>query len=131
MGQQREISEDLQISLEQFKYSVRETSYLGLRPGDLIQIGYEGRFRQGLVLATPHNTRGMFVSSRYNLLLNVLVFDSLNEGMFSLMVDNLYKNPSTCNYSNATIIGAFLGKENLRSFNTAKFADVLSIDIQR
>ena len=131
MGQQRKLSEDLQISLEQFTYSVRETSYLGLKPGDLIQLTYEGQFRQGLVLATPQNTRGMFVSSQYNSLLNVLVFDSLNEGMFSLMVDNLYKNPSTCNYSNSTIIGAFLGKENLRSFNTAKFADVLSIDIHR
>ena len=131
MGQQSKLSEDLQISLEQFKYSVRETSYLGLRPGDLIQIVYGGQFRQGLVLATPHNTRGMFVSSQDNSLLNVLVFDSLNEGMFSLMVDNLYKNPSTCNYSNSTIIGAFLGKENLRSFNTANFSHVLSIDIQR
>jgi len=131
MGQQSRLSEDLQISLKQFTYSVKETSYLGLSPGDLIQIVYGGQLRQGLVLATPQNTGGMFVSSQYNVLLNVLVFDSLNEGMFSLMVDNLYKNPNTCNYSNSTIIGAFLGKENLRSFNTAKFSSVISVDIHR
>ena len=131
MVRQKKIDENLQDSLGSFEYKVRETSYLGLKPGDLIQIMYSGRLRYGVVLGTPKNPRGMFVSSRYNALLNVVVIDSLKEGMFSLMVNNLYKNPVNCNYSNSTIIGAFLGKQNLRSFNTAKFDNILSIEIQR
>tara|TARA_R110002110_G_scaffold339942_2_gene550155 strand:+ start:1993 stop:2388 length:396 start_codon:yes stop_codon:yes gene_type:complete len=131
MAHQERIDATLQGNLGPFKYTLRETSYLGLKPGDLIQITYSGRLRYGLVIGTPKNTRGMFVSSRYNSLLNVVVIESLNEGMFSVMVNNLYKNPVNCTYSNSTIIGAFLGKKNLRSFNTAKFQNVLSIEIQR
>ena len=130
-ARQKKISPDLQENLGDFSYSARFTSYLGLKPGDLIQLTYEGQHRHGLVLATPKHTNGLFLSSQYNSLLNVVVFDSLNEGMFSLMVDNLYKSPSTCNYRNSTIIGSFLGKENLRSFNMAKAHGIISIDIQR
>ena len=131
MVRQKRINEDLQDNLGPFNYKVKETSYLGLSPGDLIQLTYSGSLRYGVVISTPKNTRGMFVSSRFNVLLNVVVIDSLKEGMFSLMVNNLYKNPVNCTYSNSTIIGALLGRQNLRSFNTAKFKSVLSIEIQR
>ena len=131
MVRQKRIDEDLQANLGSFTYVVKETSYLGLTPGDLIQLTYSGSLRHGVVIGTPRNTRGIFLSSQNNTLLNVVVFDSLKEGMFSLMVNNLYKNPLNCTYSNSTIIGALLGKQNLRSFNTAKFDNVLSIEIHK
>ena len=188
----RRIDESLQSSLENFNYSVRETAYNGLTPGDLIQIRYSGRPRYGLVIATARNPQGRYISSKaagYNFLLNVLVIDTLafwlenlktgetvseetpdyqqavdwqrdtaqgkrvpevkkaakalatmiksgsrlaiNEGMFSVLVDTLYKNPATCRYTNSTILTAFLGKDNFRSFNKAKLDHILSIEIHR
>ena len=131
MAQPRTIHGELQEYLGQFKYSLRETSYLGLRPGDLIQITYNGSSRQGLVVSSKRTSSGLFVSSRFNALLNVVLLDSISEGMFSLMVNNLYKNSNACNYNSPNIIGAFLGKKNFRTFNTSKLTDLINIDIQR
>ena len=131
MVQRRGITGNLQGYLGQFKYSARETSYLGVKPGDLIQISYEGGNRQGLVVSSKRTSSGLFLSSKLNPLLNVVLVESISGGMFSLMVNNLYKNRDACNYLSPNIIGAFLGKENFRTFNISKIRDLLTIDIPK
>ena len=131
MAQPRTIHGELQEYLGKFEYSLRETSYLGLRPGDLIQISYNGSFRQGLVVSSKRTSSGMFVSSRLNALLNIVLLDSISEGMFSLMVNNLYKNSNACNYNSPNIIGAFLGKKNFRTFNTSYINNILKVEINQ
>ena len=111
-------------------YSVVETSYLGLRPGDLIQFSYTGSLRYGLVVSSRRTTDGIFLSSRNNTLLNVVTTQALTEAMFSLMVNNLYKNENACNYHSPRVIGAFLGKDNFRTFNVAKTKDIFKINIK-
>lgn len=127
----KSLTEPLAANLEPYQYMLKETSYLGLKPGDLIQINYEGWFRYGLVVSSRGAANGMFVSSRYKALLNVVDVQSLSEGMFPLMVNNLYKNRSACNYHSPAIIGTFLGKNNFRTFNTSKMTDLISIEITK
>jgi hypothetical protein len=110
--------------------TLRETSWLGVSPGDLVQFDYfEGGTRYGLVVSSRRTHRGYFLSSRDNTLLNVVEIESLTDSMFSLMINNLYKNRSACNYYSPKIIGAFLGRENFRTFNVSKITNFLSVDI--
>lgn len=127
----RKIQESLQVQLLPFRYSVNETSYLGLKPGDLIQFSYSGSIRQGLIVSSKRTSDGMFLSTRNNTLLNVVVTSSLSEAMFSLMVNNLYRNETACNYHSSRIIGAFLGNNNFRTFNVSKLRDILKLNIQK
>tara|TARA_R110000782_G_scaffold63000_3_gene129232 strand:+ start:122 stop:508 length:387 start_codon:yes stop_codon:yes gene_type:complete len=108
---------------------VRETSYLGLQAGDLIQFGYLGTSRFGLVVASKRTRNGYFLSTQNNTLLNVVEVDRLTEGMFSLMINNLYKNRVACNYSSPRIIGMFLGDDNFKTFNVSKIVNILGINI--
>jgi len=132
MRRLRELDPVLQTNLTTGNYSVRETSYLGLVAGDLIQLTYAGgSYRFGLVVASRRTSNGMFLSTQNNRLLNVVLLDTISEAMFSMMVNNLYRNQSACNYHNKRIIGAFLGKDNFRTFNISKVTDILKIEIQR
>lgn len=108
---------------------LHETSYLGLGPGDLIQFLYPGGARYGLVVSTRTTSSGLFLSTQNNTLLNVVTIESLTDSMFSLMINNLYKNRSACNYYSPKIIGAFLGKSNFRTFNVARMTDILKVEI--
>ena len=127
----RGIEASLQGKLTPFSYTVAETSYLGLRPGDIIQFTYAGSLRYGLVVSSRRTSDGMFLSSRNNTLLNVVLSQELSATMFSLMVNNLYKNETACNYQSPKIIGAFLGKQNFRTFNISKMRDIFKISITR
>ena len=111
------------------RMTLHETSYLGLRPGDLTQFTYPGGARYGLIVSSRTTSSGLFLSTRNNVLLNVVLIESLTDSMFSLMINNLYKNRSACNYYSPRIIGAFLGKSNFRTFNVAKMTDVMKVDI--
>lgn len=128
---EREIDETLIQNLEDFKYTLTETSYLGLRPGDIIQITYAGSIRYGLVVSSRRTPDGMFLSSRNNTLLNFVQAGTLSEAMFSLMVNNLYKNENACDYNSPEIIGAFLGKRNFRTFNVAKIRNILKVNVEK
>tara|TARA_A100001515_G_scaffold135079_1_gene125741 strand:- start:512 stop:904 length:393 start_codon:yes stop_codon:yes gene_type:complete len=126
----RGLDRPLQQLLVDYAVTVVETSYLGLRPGDFIQFTYRGSFRNGLVVSSQRTTDGMFLSSRNNTLLNIVLTPALSEAMFSLMVNNLYNNEAACNYRSPAIIGAFLGKQNFRTFNVAGIRDILKVNIQ-
>jgi hypothetical protein len=126
----RRVSQELTESLYGFSSKFVETSYLGLRPGDLIQLTYDKSLRYGIVVASRRTTDGMFLSSRNNTLVNVVLVNGLSEAMFSLMVYNLYNNEIACNYYSPKIIGAFLGKQNFRTFNVAKMRDILKVVIE-
>tara|TARA_R100001443_G_scaffold67686_2_gene76489 strand:- start:1277 stop:1663 length:387 start_codon:yes stop_codon:yes gene_type:complete len=126
----RTISKSFSDRLENLSVQVSETSYLGLRPGDIVQITYTGSLRYGLVVSSKRTSSGLFLSSRDNTLLNLVLADSLSDTMFSLMVNNLYNNESACNYNSPAIIGAFLGKQNFRTFNVSKIRDVLKVTIK-
>ena len=125
------LNSDLGEALLTYNYRTTETSYLGLRPGDLIQVSYEGSIRYGLVVSSRRTTGGLFLSSRYNTLLNLVLINGLSLAMFSMMVNNLYNNENACNYYSPAIIGAFLGKQNFRTLNVAKVRDILKVTIEQ
>tara|TARA_R100001443_G_scaffold36998_2_gene50779 strand:+ start:5880 stop:6266 length:387 start_codon:yes stop_codon:yes gene_type:complete len=126
----REIDPSFEEKLEGLKFSVKETSYLGLRPGDLIQVTYDGSLRYGIVVSSRRTSRGLFLSTQNNTLLNIVLVRGLSEAMFSLMINNLYNNEKACNYYTPAIIGVFMGKQNFRTFNVTKARDILKVDIQ-
>lgn len=126
----RSVNQDLQQALSEYSYSLVETSYLGLRPGDLVQVTYAGSTRYGLIVSSRRTTDGMFLSTRNNTLVNFVAVQGLSEAMFSLMVNNLYNNEVACNYYTPAIIGAFLGKQNFRTLNVAKIRDILKVNIR-
>lgn len=128
---EREIDATLIQNLEDFNYTLTETSYLGLKPGDIVQLTYAGSLRYGLVVSSRRTSDGMFLSSRNNTLLNFVQAGTLSEAMFSLMVNNLYKNETACNYNSREIIGAFLGKRNFRTFNVAKIRNILKVNVEK
>ena len=127
----RRVSKQLTNDLSNFSYRLSESSYLGLRPGDLIHLTYEGSLRYGLVVSSRRTTDGMFLSTRNNTLINIVMVQGLSEAMFSLMVNNLYSNQVACNYYSPAIIGAFLGKKNFRTLNVAKMRDILKVTIEQ
>tara|TARA_R110000782_G_C14679783_1_gene399891 strand:+ start:240 stop:629 length:390 start_codon:yes stop_codon:yes gene_type:complete len=125
----RKVQQSTQDQLIDQKYRAIETSYLGLRAGDLIQFSYVGSPRFGLVVASKRTSNGYFLSTQNNTLLNVVEVTKLTEGMFSLMINNLYKNRIACNYHSPRIIGMFLGDDNFKTFNVSKITNILSINI--
>jgi len=127
---ERKLDDQFSQNLSEYTYSFVETSYLGLRPGDLIQVSYAGSTRYGLVVSSRRTSDGLFLSSKNNSLLNFVMLMSLSEAMFSLVVNNLYNNENACNYYSPAILGAFLGKQNFRTLNVAKLRDILKISIE-
>jgi hypothetical protein len=125
----RAVDQGLIQDLSEYSYRLSETSYLGLRPGDLVHISYGGSTRYGLIVSSRRTSDGMFLSGRNNTLLNFVMVQGLSQAMFSLMVNNLYNNEVACNYYSPAIIGAFLGKQNFRTLNVAKIRDVLKVTI--
>jgi hypothetical protein len=122
-------SASIQTKLQGYKYRLHSTSYLGLQPGDLIEFKYQGSLRNGLVVTSKRTSDGMFLSNLNNTLLNVVLVSELSEVMFSLMVNNLYKNKIACNYYSPKIIGAFLGRQNFRTLNVAKIRGLVKLNI--
>ena len=112
------------------RMSVHETSWMGLQPGDLVQFYYiDGGVRFGLVVSSRRTSSGIFLSTRNNTLLNIVEIESLTDSMFSLMINNLYQNRDACNYYSRRVLGAFLGKDNFRTFNVAKLTNVTKVSI--
>ena len=123
------VSESIQTKLLGYRYSLVESSYLGLRPGDLVEFNYQGTLRNGLVVSSRRTSDGMFLSSVNNTLVNIVLIPGLSDAMFSLMVNNLYKNESACTYQSPKILGVFLGKQNFRTFNVSKIRMLLQVKI--
>jgi len=75
-----------------------ETSYLGLKPGDMIQFTYitesKNAIYQGLVVSTRRSgARGYrFARTTYNTILQVLTIESLSDQLLQFVINNLYKN---------------------------------------
>ena len=125
----QEEAENLLLEYEGF--SIHETSFYGLRPGDLITFYYDGIPRFGLVVRSRRTQSGYFLSTRNNTLLNVFQLESLSQGLFDAMVNNLYRNRVRCTYKNSPrILGAFLGA-GFRTFNVAKIQDIRTILINK
>ena len=115
---------------------LRETSTLGLRPGDIIQFSYISAGSNspstpyGIVVSSQRTSTGLFLSTKGNSLINViLIADTLSEAMTDLMINNIYKNRTACSYKN--LIGTFLGKENFRTYNSGRMTDLLSVEITK
>jgi len=101
--QYRGLDEDFREKLEDLDPKERlirapETSYLGLKPGDLIQFRYvtesKNTVYQGLVVSTRSSgSRGYrFARTTYNTILQVLTLDSLSDQLLQFVINNLYKN---------------------------------------
>jgi len=75
-----------------------ETSYLGLKPGDVIQFSYVSESKngvyQGLVVSTKRSgARGFrFAPTTLNTILQVVTLDSLSDQLLQYVINNLYKN---------------------------------------
>ena len=75
-----------------------ETSYLGLKPGDVIQFTYVSESKngvyQGLVVSTRRSgARGFrFAPTTLNTILQVVTLDSLSDQLLQYVINNLYKN---------------------------------------
>ena len=115
--------------MDELDQGIRSVSFYSLKPGDLVQFVYDGTStRFGLVVASKGGPGGWFSSTQDNLLLNVVEVGSLTKDMFSLMVDNLYKNRVACKYS-SRILGAFLGLDNFKTFKAAQISSILTIHL--
>jgi hypothetical protein len=113
--------------------SLRETSFLGLQPGDIISFLYDGGApRLGIVVRSRRAQRGYFLSAKNNTLLNVYLIDSITDMMLRLTVSILYRNRIACTYKNTPKrLGVMLGAMNFRTFNASKISDILSITITK
>jgi len=111
--------------------SISETSFLGLKPGDLIFFDYQdGSSRLGLVVKSKRTSSGYFLSSKNNTLLNVFLLDSINNGIFDVMINTLYRDRNRCTYKNTPrILGALLGN-SFRTFNVHKITNILNFEIK-
>jgi len=75
-----------------------ETSYLGLKPGDVIQFAYNTESKngvyQGLIVSTKSSGSAgyRFARTTYNTILQVLTLDSLSDQLLQFVINNLYKN---------------------------------------
>ena len=123
--------------MDELDQGIRSVSFYSLKPGDLVQFVYvvnhrdgtrETSTRFGLVVASRAGPGGWFSSTQDNLLLNVVEAGRLTKDMFSLMVDNLYKNRVACKYS-SRILGAFLGLDNFKTFKAAQISSILNIQL--
>lgn len=123
------MADALQTKLQGYRYRMTQTSYLGLRPGDIVEFKYQGTLRNGLVVSSKRTSDGMFLSTTNKTLMNIVILPGLSEAMFSLMVNNLYGNESACKYHSPNIIGAFLGKQNFRTFNVSKIRGLIKVNI--
>ena len=111
-------------------FSLKEVSYLSLKPGDIIIFNYEdGDRRIGLVVSSQRTSTGVFLSTRNNQLLNVVEVESLSQGMFDAMINTLHKRVRRCSYYSKRILGAFLGRESFKTFNVAYIRNILDLSI--
>jgi len=120
-------SENIQ-KFQGYNLTAKETSYLGLRPGDIIQFRYPST-RLGVVVASARTSSGIFLSPRNNLLMNVILLDRLSEGLFSVIVNNLYNNDYVSNYTNMPIITGFTKSDSFRTFKVGSMSDIIKLDI--
>tara|TARA_R110002124_G_scaffold229415_2_gene394605 strand:+ start:300 stop:770 length:471 start_codon:yes stop_codon:yes gene_type:complete len=113
----RGLSGDLRDRLGEFtpdRYTVVETSYIGLRPGDLIEFSYgyvKGR-RYGIILKTDAHFNGIFLSTLGNSLYNVLTCESLDEDIFLSLLNTMYGDESKSTYAEAVSIAPLNPPEN-------------------
>jgi hypothetical protein len=117
-----------------YEISLTRTSYAALQAGDLVSFDYQdGTSRWGLVVKSKRSgTKGYFLSTQDNLLLNIFQLDGITQSMMGLIVNNLYKNRIRCTYKNAPkILSSFIGKDNFRTFNIGKVSKLTSIGIKK
>lgn len=131
----RGLRSELGSRLLEFKnYSVAETSYLALRPGNLIEFTYAGKPRYGIVISSQRSSGGMFLSNQYNTLSTVLVGDSLDEGVFRELLNTMYGNEVAATYSTAKGISSLraAGKSyvgNFRTLNVSVLSNIYKVTL--
>lgn len=129
---------NLEELLSEYEYQIHETSFIGLKPGDLVMFDYINNFevtsRFGIVVRSKRTgvQRGYFLSTRFNTLLNIFLLDSITLDSFEIMINNLYRNRIRCTYKNSPrILGSFLGQDNFRTFNVSKIRNIYSFLINK
>ena len=131
----RGLRSELGSRLLEFKnYSVAETSYLALRPGNLIEFTYGGQPRYGIVISSKRSSGGIFLSYQYNTLSTVLACDSLDEATFSELLNTMYGNEVAATYSTAKSMPSLktTGKSyvgNCRTLNVSVLSDIYKVTL--
>lgn len=129
-NQKRVLEENISNLLSEYSFKFNETSYLGLRPGDLVQFTYDGVRRCGLVVSSKRTSSGHFISTLGNYLINIMIVtDGLSTPRFSYLVDRLYRKPAMCSYNRLSLVRALLGKDNFRTYKIGKITDILDFQI--
>ena len=127
------LSPQLRDRLAGVSYEARSTSYLGLRPGDLIQFSYMGIIRHGFIIASPAATSGLRYSGRGKSLFNIVPVDDLDDGLFKYLLDNIYGDENTATYTNLvrnsglSTVNPNTSKEYLPNFRTLQVIGIFSI----
>ena len=112
---------------------LRETSYLGLNPGDLVTFSYsDSEDRFGLVVRSDRAPGGQFLSTRNNLLFNIFLLREISQPMLDIIVSTLYKDRNRCSYKASNrILGSFFGKNSFRTFNISRASNLIKVDIRK
>lgn len=144
MRSSKKIDNSVKEALNNYtKFNFVATTWVGLRPGDLIIFNYTaplkvtknttlGR-RVGLVVKSrkSHNL-GYRLSSKLNTLLNIYLIDNLSPAMIDLVINNLYQNRGRATYNNTPkVLDAFLNKKNFRTLNCKWVQSIIELHIDK
>lgn len=118
-------SEDLEI----LGFRPNPKSVASMTPGDILAFNYEGSSRIVLIISTKRG-RGVFLSSRMNLLVSVVDLDLSRPSTF-MFIKALHKNIKGSNYLKLRrSIFSVLGKENFRTFDLQKMRDINEVAVR-
>jgi hypothetical protein len=107
-------------------FTADEVSKDSLMAGDIVSFYYQGSERFGLIVKSRRsNWFGVFKSTRGNTLVNIFLLHSITNSDCRIIIKTLYRNRIRATYLNSPkILGAFLGKENFRTFNKSYISDI-------
>ena len=116
-----------------YKVKLVSTSYLGVEAGDIVVANYDGRERFGFIMSSARSgsPEGLFISSRFNQLLNFVSVETISNEDFLTIVDTMYKgenlSPILSNFhyeqrSESPVTNENNLKSEFRTFNISKIS---------
>lgn len=106
-------------------------------PGDIIYFSYpedgKGPLKQriALIVSCNRGPTGLFISTRYNLLLMCFELDSKFDALIKVIVRTLYKRRRKSNYYKVIkTLTEFLSVENARTYDLKKMRGMYQIEIE-
>lgn len=131
----------MELLSENYKVKLISTSYLGVTAGDIVIANYGGRERFGFIMSSARSgsPEGLFISSKFNQLLNFVSVETISNEDFLMIVDTMYKGkdlrPILSNFhyvqgSESPVTNENNLKSEFRTFNISKISGSSLIRIQ-